>query len=81
MNVPTLIKLRETVEYESNTIKSSTYQFDKKDLLIEFVSGSKYYYEGVEHDDYLSFSTAESVGKSFIEYIKKYNGKKIEENA
>jgi hypothetical protein len=74
-------KLNETVTYESSTVVSSTYQFDKKNLIVEFIGGAKYLFEGVDIEDYLSFSTSESVGRSFNEYIKKYSGTKIENHA
>jgi hypothetical protein len=74
-------KIAETINYNSSTIESSTYQFDKKDLVVEFRGGTKYYFENVDHSDYLEFSTSDSVGRSFNEYIRKYNGKRVEENA
>ena len=73
-------KLTEIINYDSSTVMSSSYQFDKKELIVEFRGGSKYQFENVDLVDYQEFSTSDSVGKSFNEYIRKYNGKKIEDN-
>jgi hypothetical protein len=74
-------KSSETVIYDSSTVESSVYDFVKKDLLVEFKGGAKYYFEGVSNEDYLSFSTADSIGRSFSEFIRPYQGKKVTENA
>jgi hypothetical protein len=74
-------KIAETINYNSSTVESSTYRFDKKDLVVEFRGGIKYYFEDVDPIDYVEFSNSDSIGRSFNEYIRKYNGKRVEENA
>ena len=74
-------KTSETVIYDSSTIESSTYNFVKKNLLVKFKGGTEYYFEEVANEDYLSFSTADSIGRSFSEFIRPYSGKKVIEDA
>lgn len=73
-------KISETINYESSTVESSTYRFDKKDLIVEFRGGFQYYFENVDSSDYISFSTSDSIGRAFNEYIRKYNGQRVEKN-
>jgi len=71
-------KKTEICIYESSMILSSNYNFDSKELRVEFKGGTIYQFEGVEIEDYQAFSNGESIGKSFNEYIRKYNGVKTE---
>jgi hypothetical protein len=73
-------KLIETIGYDSSSVSNSTYNFKTKTLVIHFKSDIGYSYEGVEIEDYLGFSQAESIGKSFHQFIRgKYEIKKFEE--
>jgi len=60
--------------YESSTIKSSVFNVDLNKLTVTFKNDISYDFYNVTIEDYDAFSTAESVGKSFNQYIKKYNG-------
>jgi len=66
--------------YDSSMVLSSTFNFESSELVVEFVGGSKYSYTNVEFVDYMAFSNGESIGKSFNEFIRKYEGTKIQEN-
>lgn len=65
--------------HESSMILSSSYDAESLELSVTFKGGSTYQYEGVVNEDYESFINGESIGKSFNEYIRKYNGSKLEE--
>jgi hypothetical protein len=71
-------KKTEICIYESSMILSSNFNFDTLSLRVEFRGGTIYQFEGVEIEDYLAFSNGESIGKSFNEYIRKYEGTKTE---
>jgi hypothetical protein len=71
-------KKTEICIYESSMILSSNFNFDTHELRVEFKGGTIYQFENVELEDYLAFSNGESIGKSFNEYIRKYNGTKSE---
>jgi hypothetical protein len=73
-------KLTEIITYNSSTISKSEFNFVTGHLVIEFMFGSHYEYENVRIEDYLAFSTAESVGKSFAQWIRSYEGKKLSES-
>jgi len=72
-------KLTEICHYESSMISSSFYNFQTEKLLVEFNGGSVYEFLNVPFDHYKAFSESESVGKAFNEYIRQYNGTKVEE--
>jgi hypothetical protein len=74
-------KIIETINYESSSVAKSTYDFTSRDLTVEFVGGASYGYEDVELDDYLQFSTSDSIGKAFNSWIRQYKGQKLTENA
>lgn len=63
--------------HQSSMINASTYDSSTGDLLVTFNGGSIYKFNGVTESDYDAFSNAESVGKSFNEYIRKYEGSKM----
>lgn len=66
--------------HESSMIQSSSYDGETLELLVTFKGGATYRYEGVSQEDYESFVNGESIGKSFNEHIRKYNGSKLEES-
>ena len=73
-------KKTENIEYNSSSVKSSSYNFETRELIIHFRTETGYSYENVELEDYLAFSQAESVGKSFNLHIRgKYEIKKFEQ--
>jgi len=70
-------KKSEFCTYDSSMIRTSRYNFETKNLLVEFNGGTTYEFENVDSVDYLAFAnTEESVGKAFNQYIRKYEGKK-----
>ena len=65
-------------EIKSSNIKSTEYDTESKDLVVEFNNGAKYKYDNVPHQVYTKFRLAESQGKFFISEIsKKYSYKKV----
>ena len=58
--------------YESSNILASSYNKDKKELVITFKRGAQYSYAGVPVTDYTRFELADSQGKILNGYIKKY---------
>jgi hypothetical protein len=65
-------------EIKSSNIKSSEYDTETKDLVVEFNSGAKYKYNNVPHQVYTKFRLAESQGKFFTTDIaKQYSYKKV----
>ena len=65
-------------EIKSSNIKSSEYDTETKDLVVEFNSGAKYKYDNVPHQVYTKFRLAESQGKFFTTDIaKQYSYKKV----
>lgn len=71
----------EKVWYQSSNIKYS--EIDDKDnslkvLRIVFNGGTMYQYEDVDVYDYLKFRDADSQGKAFAQYIRKYKCEKLE---
>jgi hypothetical protein len=70
-------KKSEFCTYDSSMIRTSRYNFDSKELDVEFNGGTTYRFNNVDTIDYLAFAnTEESVGKSFNQHIRKYEGKK-----
>jgi hypothetical protein len=65
-------------EIKSSNIKSTVYDTETKDLVVEFNNGAKYQYDNVPHQVYTKFRLAESQGKFFTTDIaKKYSYKKV----
>ena len=62
----------------SSNIKSTEYDTESKDLVVEFNNGAKYKYDNVPHQVYTKFRLAESQGKFFTTDIaKQYSYKKV----
>jgi hypothetical protein len=61
-------------------IGSSNYNLDTNELIITFKGGASYSFKDVLTEDYQAFTTSESAGKAFNQYIRKYNGLKLEDN-
>jgi len=65
-------------EIKSSNIKSSEYDTETKDLVVEFNNGAKYKYNNVPHQVYTKFRLSESQGKFFTTDIaKQYSYKKV----
>jgi hypothetical protein len=65
-------------EIKSSNIKSTEYDTESKDLVVEFNNGAKYKYNNVPHQVYTKFRLAESQGKFFTTDIaKQYSYKKV----
>jgi hypothetical protein len=65
-------------EIKSSNIKSTEYDTETKDLVVEFNNGIKYKYDDVPHQIYTRFRMSESQGKFFTTDIaKKYPYKKL----
>jgi hypothetical protein len=65
-------------EIKSSNIKSTEYDTETKDLVVEFNNGIKYKYDNVPHQIYTRFRMSESQGKFFTTDIaKKYPYKKL----
>ena len=65
-------------EIKSSNIKSTEYDTESKELVVEFNNGLKYKYDGVPHQIFTRFRMAESQGKFFTTDIsKKYKYKKL----
>jgi hypothetical protein len=65
-------------QIKSSNIKSTEYDTETKDLVIEFNNGLKYKYDNVPHQVYTKFRLSESQGKFFTTDIaKKYQYKKL----
>jgi hypothetical protein len=69
--------MKYTATHESSMIQSSTYDTQSLELIVTFNGGNSYTYNGVAESDYNSFVSAESTGKGFNEYIRKYEGQKL----
>jgi hypothetical protein len=63
--------------HQSSTVQSSSYDTETRELMVTFIGGSTYQYEGVTNEDYTSFVDAESAGRAFNEFIRKYEGQKL----
>ena len=65
-------------QIKSSNIKSSEYDTETKELVVEFNNGAKYKYDNVPHQVYTKFRLAESQGKFFTTDIaKQYSYKKV----
>ena len=70
-------KKSEFCTYDSSMIRTSRFNFEESKLQVEFTGGTVYEFVNVDLVDYLAFAnTEDSVGKSFNQYIRKYEGKK-----
>ena len=70
-------KKSEFCTYESSMIRTSRYNFETKNLEVEFTGGTTYEFDNVDTVDYLAFTnTEESIGKAFNQHIRKYEGRK-----
>ena len=64
--------------YKSSNLKSSTYNTQTKELIVEFKKGGKYSYNDVPIQTFISLRRAPSKGVYFNKHIAKtYNYKKI----
>lgn len=73
-------KKTEICIYDSSMIHSSNFNFDSKELKVEFRGGTTYIFNSVDHLDYQAFSNSISIGKAFNEFIKhRYEGSKVNE--
>ena len=73
----------ELVTYDSTMIESSAMNLKNNQLFVTFKqrSGtpiSEYQYDNVLNESYESFRDAESTGKAFLQFIKPYNGIRIQ---
>lgn len=67
-------------EYESSAIKSASYDFEKRELEVEFRSGGVYRYQDVPPEEAEAFAAASSKGGHFQAYIRNnYAPVKVEE--
>ncbi len=73
-------KQTEICHYESSMISSSFYNFQSGKLLVEFNGGALYEFLNVPESNYRSFSESESVGRGFNEFIRPYEGVKVEDS-
>jgi hypothetical protein len=64
---------------ESSMIGSSNYNPETKELIVTFKGGTSYSFKDVLTEDYQAFTESESAGKAFNQYIRKYNGLKLED--
>ena len=65
-------------EYESSNLKSSEYNTQTKELMVEFKKGGKYSYEKVPHDIFTKMRKSDSQGSYFSKNIaRSYKFKKI----
>lgn len=60
--------------HQSTMITSSSYDTETRELMVTFTGGINYLYENVTNEDYTSFIDADSSGKGFNEFIRKYGG-------
>lgn len=71
------INSKEHVWYDSSNVLYSEcidHDGDKKSLKVVFKQGRTYIYQDVDVKDYIMFKNAQSHGKSFNDFIKKYQG-------
>lgn len=64
---------------ESSMIGSSNYNPETNELIVTFKGGTSYSFQNVLTEDYKAFTEAESAGKAFNQYIRKYNGLKLDD--
>lgn len=68
-------------EYDSSTVKSSSYNVKEMILTVHFTNAS-YYYKDVTLEDFQKFNNAKSQGVALSEFIKpNYKFEKITEDA
>jgi hypothetical protein len=72
-------KQTEICHYDSSMISSSFYNYETGKLLVEFHGGAVYEFINVASDHYKSFSESDSIGKGFNQYIRQYEGVKVED--
>ena len=66
-------------EYNSSTVKSSSYNYEHQTLTVHF-SHATYIYDAVSAEDYNKFATAKSQGIALNDFIKgKYSYEKVNE--
>lgn len=71
-------KKTEICIYDSSMIHSSNFNYDTKELKVEFRGGTTYVFNSVDHLDYVAFANSSSIGKAFNEFIRyRYDGTKI----
>ncbi len=63
--------------HESSMVKSSIYDTETGELIVTFNGDASYKFDAVTEEDYQKFANAESIGRAFNEYIRKYNGSKL----
>jgi len=64
-------------QYDSTTIKSASYNYEHKTMLVQF-GHATYLYRGVTKEDFFAFNNADSQGRALNEIIKpKYEFEKI----
>ena len=63
----------------SSMIDSTNYNPETNELIVTFKGGSAYAFKDVVTEDYKALVEEESTGKAFNQYIRKYNGLKIED--
>jgi hypothetical protein len=61
-------------------IDSTNFNPENNELIVNFKGGSSYSFQNVLTEDYKALVESESTGKAFNEYIRKYNGLKLESN-
>jgi hypothetical protein len=67
-----------TVEkLNSSILKSLDFNAEKKVLVVEFTTGSKYKYIGVDKDSFLAILGADSQGSEFNKLKSKYEYEKL----
>ena len=71
--------MKYNANHESSMIQSSSYDTETLELIVTFIGGPSYTYNGVSNEDYTAFVESESTGRAFNEHIRKYNGSKLEE--
>ena len=69
--------MKYNANHESSMIQSSSYDTETLELIVTFVGGPSYTYNGVSNEDYTAFVESESTGRAFNEHIRKYEGMKL----
>lgn len=71
--------MQETITYQgSSMIDSTTFDPTTNELIVTFKAGNAYSFKDVLTEDYKALVEGESAGKAFNQYIRKYNGLKLE---
>ena len=58
------------VEWKSTLMKSTDYNPETQEIIVEFNNGKKYLYKNFSAEDYTGLATAESQGKYFLSNIR-----------